>query len=164
MAFLRCVAGALLLVGGAGTWYAVSTSLSAEQITVSGGAPCQLGEAAHHGDDRADHGQRRRPCPAGRAVNGPLEAYCMAEIINEPALKATEGNAYAQRDREDPLRQIATNGSSGRPSLLTSVVSFGVAASAMGVGLSSIIAGVAISARDRRTRVDEVAMLEAAAR
>ena len=130
IAILLYVAGALLLVGGAGTWYTVSTSLAAEQITVSDDAACQ----------------------AGQEVNGPLEAYCMAEIINEHALKATEGKTYAQLDREDPLRQVAMNGSFLRASLFTSVVSFGVAAFAMGVGLISIIAGVGISALDKRTR------------
>ncbi len=130
IAILLYIAGALLLVGGAGTWYTVSNSLAAEQITVSDDAPCQAGEQ----------------------VNGPLEAYCMAEIINEHALAATDGKTYAQLDREDPLRQVAMNGSFLRASLFTSVVSFGLAAFAMGVGVISILAGVAISALDKRTR------------
>jgi hypothetical protein len=130
IAILLYIAGALLLVGGAGTWYTVSNSLAAEQITVSDDAPCQAGEQ----------------------VNGPLEAYCMTEIINEHALAATDGKTYAQLDREDPLRQVAMNASFLRASLFTSVVSFGVAAFAMGVGVISILAGVAISALDKRTR------------
>ena len=131
IAILLYVAGAILLVGGAGTWYTVSTQLAAENITVTDDAPCQQGQD----------------------VNGPLEAYCMAEIINHHALEATGGKTYAQLDREDPLRATAMNASFLRASLFTSVVSFGVAAFAMGVGVISILIGVGISALDRRTRV-----------
>jgi hypothetical protein len=131
IAILLYIAGAILLVGGAATWYTVSDQLAAENITVTDDASCQ----------------------AGQAVNGPLEAYCMAEIINHHALEATGGKTYAQLDREDPLRATAMNASFLRASLFTSVVSFGVAAFAMGVGVISILVGVGISALDRRTRV-----------
>ncbi len=129
IAVLLYVAGALLLVGGAATWYTVSDQLAAVKITVTEDASCQ----------------------AGQAVNGPIEAYCMADIINHHALEATGGKTYAELDREDPLRQVAMNGSFLRASLFTSVVSFGVAAFAMGVGVISILVGVGISALDRRT-------------
>lgn len=140
ISILLYIAGAILLVGGAGTYYTVSTQLAAENITVSDDASCQ----------------------AGQAVNGPLEAYCQAEIINKHALDATDGKTYAELDREDPLRAVAMNGSFLRASLFTSVVSFGVAAFAMGVGVISILAGVGISALDRRTAKVE-APVEAAA-
>ena len=131
VAILLYIAGAVLLVGGAATWYTVSDQLAAENITVTDDASCQ----------------------AGQAVNGPIEAYCMADIINKHALEATGGKTYAELDREDPLRQVAMNGSFLRASLFTSVVSFGVALFAMGVGVISIIAGVGISALDKRTRL-----------
>jgi hypothetical protein len=131
IAILLYIAGAILLVGGAATWYTVSDQLAAENITVTDDASCQ----------------------AGQAVNGPIEAYCMADIINHHALEATGGKTYAQLDREDPLRATAMNASFLRASLFTSVVSFGVAAFAMGVGVISILIGVGISALDRRTRV-----------
>jgi hypothetical protein len=129
IAILLYVAGAILLVGGAGTWYTVSTQLAAENITVTDDAPCQQGQD----------------------VNGPLEAYCMAEIINTHALEATGGKTYAELDREDPLRAVAQSASFLRASLFTSVVAFGVAAFAMGIGVMSILIGVGISALDRRT-------------
>ena len=129
VAILLYVAGAILLVGGAGTWYSVSDQLAAENITVTDDASCQ----------------------AGQAVNGPLEAYCMADIINQHALEATGGLTYAELDREDPLRATAMNGSFLRASLFTSVVAFGVAAFAMGVGVLSILIGVGIGALDKRT-------------
>lgn len=130
VAALLYVAGALLLIGGAGTWYAVSTQLAAENITVTEDASCQ----------------------AGQEVNGPLEAYCMADIINQHALDSTGGKTYAELDREDPLRAVAQNASFLRASLFTSVVSFGVAAFAMGMGIVSILTGVGISALSRRTQ------------
>ena len=131
VAILLYIAGAILLVGGAGTWYTVSDQLAAESITVTEDAPCQQGQA----------------------VNGPLEAYCMAEIINDHALESTGGKTYAELDREDPLRAVAQSASFLRASLFTSVVAFGVAAFAMGIGVLSIIIGVGISALDKRTAV-----------
>jgi len=133
VAILLYIAGAVLLVGGAGTWYTVSNQLAAEKITVTQDAACQ----------------------AGQEVNGPIEAYCMADIINKHALKTTDGKTYAELDREDPRRAVAMNGSFLRASLFTSVVAFGVAAFAMGVGVISIIAGVGISALDKRTSTVE---------
>ena len=129
VAILLYIAGAVLLLGGAGTWYTVSDSLAAENITVTDDAPCQQGQD----------------------VNGPLEAYCMAEIINTHALEATGGKTYAELDREDPLRAVAQSASFLRASLFTSVVAFGVAAFAMGMGLLSILIGVGIGALDKRT-------------
>lgn len=126
---LLYLAGALLLVGGAGTWYVVSDQLAAENITVTDDAPCQQGQA----------------------VDGPLEAYCQAEIINEHALDSTGGKTYAELDREDPLRAVAQSASFLRASLFTSVVAFGVAAFAMGMGLLSILIGIGISALNKRT-------------
>jgi hypothetical protein len=134
VAILLYIAGAVLLVGGAATWYTVSDQLAAENITVSDDASCQ----------------------AGQAVNGPLEAYCMADIINTHALESTGGKTYAELDREDPLRAVAQSASFLRASLFTSVVSFGVALFAMGVGVISIIAGAGIAALDKRTRTVEV--------
>ena len=129
VAILLYVAGAILLVGGAGTWYSVSHQLANENITVTDDAPCQQGQA----------------------VNGPIEAYCMAEIINTHALESTGGLTYAELDREDPLRAVAQSASFLRASLFTSVVAFGVAAFAMGVGVLSILIGVGIGALDKRT-------------
>ena len=131
VAILLYIAGAILLVGGAGTWYTVSNQLAAESITVTDDAPCQQGQD----------------------VNGPIEAFCMAEIINTHALEATGGKTYAELDREDPLRAVAQSASFLRASLFTSVVAFGVAAFAMGMGLLSILIGAGIGALDKRTQV-----------
>lgn len=129
VAILLYLAGAILIVGGGATWYGVSSSLAEERITIPDDASCQ----------------------AGQTVNGPIEAYCMADIIQTHALKATNGKTYAELDREDPLRATAMNGSFLRASLFTSVVSFGVAAFAIGMGVIALLVGVAVSALDRRT-------------
>lgn len=134
VAILLYIAGAVLLLGGAGTWYTVSNQLAAENITVTDDAPCQQGQD----------------------VNGPLEAFCMAEIINTHALEATGGKTYAELDREDPLRAVAQNASFLRASLFTSVVAFGVAAFAMGIGVLSILIGLGIGALDKRTRTADL--------
>jgi hypothetical protein len=134
VAILLYIAGAVLLLGGAGTWYTVSNQLAAENITVTDDAPCQQGQD----------------------VNGPLEAFCMAEIINTHALEATGGKTYAELDREDPLRAVAQSASFLRASLFTSVVAFGVAAFAMGIGVLSILIGLGIGALDKRTRTADL--------
>ena len=131
IAILLYISGIVLVVAGAFTWYTVSDQLAAEKITVSDDASCQ----------------------AGQSVNGPLEAYCQAEIINHHALEATGGKTYAELDREDPLRATAQSASFLRASLFTSVVAFGVAAFAVGVGVLALLIGLGISALDKRTRV-----------
>jgi hypothetical protein len=65
-------------------------------------------------------------------------------MIQTHALDATNGKTYAELDREDPLRTVAMNGSFLRASLFTSVVSFGVAALAAGVGVMFVLVGLAI--------------------
>ena len=52
-----------------------------------------------------------------------------------------EGSTYAQLDREDPLRETAMTASFLCASLFTSVVAFGVAAMAAGVGVMLVLLG-----------------------
>ena len=111
--------GAVFFVAGATTWTAVSVNLKAENITVS--------------DDAAAF--------AGGAVDTPWEAFAQADIIKHHALDATGGKTYAELDKEDPLRAVAMNGSFLRASLFTSVIAFGVALFAVGVGAISILLG-----------------------
>lgn len=116
------VIGAFMVIAGAVTYGQVSSTLSAENISVSDDANCL----------------------AGQSVSGPFAAYCEADIIAVHALEATGGKTYAELDREDPLRQVAMNGSFLRASLFTSVVAFGVAAMAIGVGIVFVLIGVAL--------------------
>lgn len=121
--------GVLLIVGGLWTWFTVSSTLAEENITVSEDATCA----------------------AGADVDGPYSAYCEAQIIETHALEATGGLTYAELDREDPLRQTAMNASFLRASLFTSVVSFGVAAMAGGMGVVFILIGLGIRDVSERT-------------
>jgi hypothetical protein len=116
------VLGVVLILGGLATWILVSNELSDENITVS--------------DDAS--------CLAGDEVNGPFSAYCEAQVIEVHALESTEGQTYAELDREDPLRQVAMNASFLRASLFTSVVAFGVAGMAMLMGVVFILIGLGI--------------------
>lgn len=130
VSLLLYVAGAVLIVAGAFTWYTVTDQLAAQKIVVADDASCQ----------------------AGQNVNGPFEAFCQAEIIAHHAMEATGGKTYAELDREDPARQTAMTASFLQASLFTSVVAFGVAAFAIGVGVLSLIIGAGIGALDKRTR------------
>jgi hypothetical protein len=119
---LVLVAGVILGLSGAGTWALVQNSLGDERITVS--------------EDAARF--------AGEKVDGPLTAYYEADIIEKHALEASKGKTYAELDREDPVRTVVMNGSFLRASLFTSVVSFGIAAMAMGLGIVFVLIGLAL--------------------
>lgn len=114
------VLGIVLILGGITTWIVVSNMLGNENITVAEDANCL----------------------AGDEVNGPLSAFCEAQIINEHALDSTGGLTYAELDREDPMRNVAMNASFLRASLFTSVVAFGVAAMAILMGIVFILIGL----------------------
>lgn len=118
------VVGILMAVAGVVTWVVVSTTLSDQRITVS--------------DDAS--------CAAGDDVNGPLSAYCQADVIDKHTMEITGGLTYAELDREDPLRATAMDSAFLQASLFTSVVAFGVAAMAVVVGIVLTLIGFAIRA------------------
>lgn len=129
---LVIVAGLVLGAAGAGTWAMVQTSLADENITVA--------------EDAARFG--------GERVEGPLTASYEADVIEHHAREASKGKTYAELDRKDPVREVVMNGSFLRASLFTSVVSFGIAAMAMGLGIVFVLVGAALRARpDRRHRL-----------
>jgi len=114
------VMGLILILCGVATWLVVSNTLGEQNITVA--------------DDAG--------CLAGDEVNGPLSAYCEAQVIEQHALDSTGGLTYAELDREDPLRQVAMNASFLRASLFTSVVAFGVAGMAILMGVVFVLIGM----------------------
>jgi hypothetical protein len=115
------ILGILMIIGGVTTWVVVSSTLSDQNITTSEDA-----------------------CLPGRSVSGPFTAYCQAKVIEQHALESTGGLYYAELDREDPLREVAMNAAFLQSSLFTSVVAFGVAAMAVGMGLIFILIGLGI--------------------
>lgn len=114
------ILGIILILGSITTWIMVSSELSKQNITVSEDASCL------DGDD----------------VNGPLSAYCEAQIIEEHALNATDGLTYAELAQDDPRRDVAMNASFLRASLFTSVVAFGVAGMAFLMGIVFVLIGL----------------------
>lgn len=125
------VLGILLVLGGIGTWTLVSSTLAEQNITTP--------EDAWLPD---------------REVRGPLTAYAQADIIQEHALEATGGQTYAELGRDDPLRDTAMNASFLQASLFTSILAFGVAAMAIGMGLLFALIGLGI--RDVKHQVEEI--------
>lgn len=116
------VVGVVLVLAGGVTWYLVADQLAAEKITVSDDARWL----------------------AGQEVTGPLTAYAQADVINNHALESTGGKTYAELDQDDPLRQTAMQASFLRASLYTSVVAFGVAALAAGLGVVLVLIGASL--------------------
>ena len=119
-------AGVLGILGGIAlivVWVMVSSQLRAENITVP--------------DDAMAF--------QGQTVAGPFTAYVQADIIQHHALKISGGKTYAELAQDDPVRVTMMNASFLRTSLFTSVVSFGVAAFAIGIGILSILFGAALA-------------------
>ena len=130
LAILVMVAGLILMIAGVVTWFVVRDQLSDEQIVVS---------------DDADF-------LAGQDVNGPFTAYAQADVINQHALEASGGLTYAQLDQDDPVRSTVMTASFLRASLFTSVVAFGVAFFAFGIGIVLILIGWALMRVERALR------------
>jgi hypothetical protein len=124
------VLGVLLIIGAVGTWTLVSTTLADQRIETPEDA-----------------------CLPEREVKGPFTAYCQAQIIEDHTLETTEGLTYAELDREDPRRDVAMNSSFLQASLFTSILAFGVAAMAGGMGVLFVLIGLGM--RDVRTQVVE---------
>jgi hypothetical protein len=122
------VLGVLMVVGGIGTWYVVSDTLSDQQITTSEDA-----------------------CLPNRSVAGPFTAYCEAKVIEKHTLESTDGLYYAELERDDPRRETALTSSFLQASLFTSILAFGVAAMAVGMGLLFILIGMGMRDVELRT-------------
>jgi hypothetical protein len=137
------IAGALFIVAGGVTWGVVSNQLAAENITVPEDSSMLPGDK----------------------VDGPFSAYAQAQIINEHALAGTEGRTYAElgsamREVEEgseehqalqEQRTSVMNASFLRASLFTSVVSYGVAALVIGLGVLWILTGWALTSLAKAT-------------
>jgi hypothetical protein len=130
IAILIMVAGLILLGAGVATWFTVRDQLADEHITVS---------------EDADHF-------AGDKVDGPFTAYSEAQTIEKHALEASGGLTYAELPQDDPKRQTVMTASFLRASLFTSVVAFGVAALAAGLGVVFILLGLALLSIYRASR------------
>lgn len=135
---LSIIAGIVMVIAGAVTWGMVSSQLAAERITVPQDAKAFGGEE----------------------VRGPLTAYYQADIINTHALDSTEGMTYAELGAEvgkaqeagdeelaaefQQKRNTIMNASFLRASLFTSVVSYGIAALVIGLGVMFGLIGWAL--------------------
>ena len=123
-AITAIVVGIIMAIAGVATWVVVSSTLSDQRITVSDDANCAAG------DD----------------VNGPISAYCQADIIDHHTQDITGGKTYAELDREDPNRAVAMDSAFLQASLFTSVVAFGLSAMAFVLGIVLALIGFALRA------------------
>jgi hypothetical protein len=127
------VLGVVLIIGAIGTWVVVSNTLSDQNITTTEDA-----------------------CLPDRTVAGPFTAYCMAKVIETHTLETTGGLTYAELDRENPVRAVAMNSSFLQASLFTSVLAFGVAAMAGGMGVLFILIGLGMRDVSHMVEPEEV--------
>ena len=133
------IAGVILIAAGVVTYLVVSSTLADQHITVA--------------DDAARF--------AGEEVDQPWEAYAQADIIGEHATEIADGQTYAQLPQDDPNRQTVMDAAFLQASLFTSVVAFGVAVMAAGLGLALIFVGLALRSLARRAPVRQPSELEA---
>ncbi|KRA24339.1 aromatic ring-opening dioxygenase LigA [Microbacterium sp. Root61] len=122
-AVIGIIIGAMLIVVGVVAWIGVTNQLTAEKITIP--------------DDAIAF--------QGQQVSGPFTAYVQADVINKHALEASGGKTYAELDQDDPVRTTVMQASFLRASLFTSVVAYGVALFAVGMGVVCILFGWAIA-------------------
>ena len=116
--------GIIMAIAGVVTWVVISNTLADQKITVA--------------DDAR--------CAAGDGVNGPISAYCQADIIDHHTKKITGGKTYAELAQDDPKRATAMDSAFLQASLFTSVVAFGVAAMAFVLGIVLTLIGFALRA------------------
>jgi hypothetical protein len=136
LGLLVVIAGIILVAAGVATYAVVSSTLADQKITVSSDA------------DRF----------AGQQVTQPWQAYAQANVIGKHASEIAGGKTYAELPQDDPNRQTVMTASFLQASLFTSVVAFGVALMAAGLGVVLILIGVALRSLARRvpvTRMDE---------
>ena len=126
------IAGVVLVVAGVVTYGLVSSKLADQQITVSA-------DAAHFG---------------GQKVTQPWQAYAQADIIATHADAIAGGKTYAELPQNDPNRQTVMTASFLQASLFTSVVAFGVALMAAGMGILFLLIGAALRHLDREVPVE----------
>jgi len=147
------IAGLLMIVAGGATWALVTTQLKAENIVVAAVTDANPGRLA------------------GKPVAGPFTAYAQAAAINYHALAGANNRTYAQigadakvlkaklaaegLSKEDiaknpdvkalaDTRDSTMNGSFLRASLFTSVISYGLSALVIGLGVLFGLLGFAL--------------------
>ena len=152
--FFTIIAGVIMIIAGGATWALVTTQLKAENITVAAVSDENPGRLA------------------GKPVAGPFTAYAQANAINFHALEGANNRTYAQigadakvlkaklaaegLSKEDvaknpdvkalaDTRDSTMNASFLRASLFTSVISYGVSALAIGLGVLFGLLGFALT-------------------
>lgn len=152
---LSIVAGLVMIVAGIVTWNVVTSQLKDERITVPADADKVMGMTV-----------------AGKKVEGPFTAFGQAEIIKKHALNSSEGKTYAEigadqskaraelekatteadkaaaqatLDKATQARTTVMNAAFLRSSLFSSVITYGVAALVVGLGLMFALLGWALA-------------------
>lgn len=132
------VGGPALIAAGGGAWAMITQQLKSQQIDV-------------HPDSEKF---------SGKPVAGPITAFAQANVIEQHALAMSGGRTYADISGEwmaatasgdtakaeelAGVRETAMQANLLRASLFTSVLAYGVAALAGGMGVLTLLVGAAI--------------------
>jgi hypothetical protein len=88
---------------------------------------------------------------AGDKVDGPFSAYAEANTIGKHADEIGGGKTYSELPQDDPKRATVMTASFLQASLFTSVVAFGLAAMAAGLGVVCVLLGWGLRAVAKAT-------------
>ena len=127
VAILAFVVGGFSVIGGLGGAVYTYQQAAAENVTTTGDAAI-----------------------ADTPVRGPLTMWAQADIITEHQLDTTDGQRFAEMDREDPVRASWFDATTLTTALSLGIISYAFSAFAIAMGAMMILIGLVIH-RLRRT-------------
>lgn len=172
---ITLIAGIVMMIAGAITWGVVTSQLKDERITVAPDAKPVLGiavagkqvagpltaygeaeiikeHAAHSGEGKtyAEIGAEQNKVKAAAKEKGvedlnSTDPAVVSKIEGDPTLKQLK----ADLDKWTKARNTVMNGAFLRTSLFASVITYGLSALVMGLGLLHTLAGLAFLAKDK---------------
>ena len=121
VAILAFVVGGFSVLGGLGGAVYTFQQAATENITTPGDAAI-----------------------ADTPVRGPLTMWAQADIITEHQLDTTEGQRFAEMDREDPARASWFNATTLTTALSLGIISYAFSAFAIAMGAMMILFGLVL--------------------
>jgi hypothetical protein len=121
VAILAFVVGGFSVLGGLGGAVYTFQQAATENITTPGDAAI-----------------------ADTPVRGPLTMWAQADIITEHQLDTTDGQRFAEMDREDPVRASWFNATTLTTALSLGIISYAFSAFAIAMGAMMVLFGLVL--------------------
>ena len=121
VAILAFVVGGFSVIGGLGGAVYTYQQAVAENVTTTGDAAI-----------------------ADTPVRGPLTMWAQADIITEHQLDTTDGQRFAEMDREDPVRASWFGATTLTTALSLGIISYAFSAFAIAMGAMMVLIGLVV--------------------